>query len=99
MFSSFAYLIDVSRILGAVMAAFQSTGLISDATIDDTDGRLVNWRLHLPEGKRDVLRGSGEVDEVLFFAHMNFNVLVLPRSHHFSVLRLGNRVGIITWTM
>lgn len=56
------------------MAAAVTNDEITDAIIDDADGRLVNWKFHLPEDKRDILRENGEVDEPLFQAHMNYNV-------------------------
>jgi hypothetical protein len=73
-FSSFAYLIDVVRIMGSVMAIVGHGGNFSESLVDDVDGELVNWELHLPEDKKDVLRGDGETDEPLFYAHMALNV-------------------------
>jgi hypothetical protein len=60
--------------MGSVMAVVGECGNFSDALVDDTDGQMVNWALHLPEDKKDVLRGDGETDEPLFHAHMIFNV-------------------------
>lgn len=47
---------------------------ISDSMVDDADGSLVNWKFHLPDDKKNILRPNGEIDEPLFQAHMNFNV-------------------------
>ena len=74
-FSSFAYLIDIQRMMGSIMAA--STSLIDkspDMVLEDADGNLMNWKLHLPDVKKDILRSDGDIDEPLFQAHMNFNV-------------------------
>jgi hypothetical protein len=73
-FSSFTYLIDVVRIMGTVMAVVGDNGNFSESLVDDADGALMNWELHLPENKKDVLRGDRETDEPLFHAHMAFNV-------------------------
>ena len=56
------------------MAVVGESGSFTDALVDDTDGALVNWELHLPNSKKDVLRSDGETDEPLFHAHMVFNV-------------------------
>ncbi|KAH8590647.1 hypothetical protein B0O99DRAFT_302703 [Bisporella sp. PMI_857] len=83
-FSSFAYLIDVLKILGSLMAVVNATGSNPDSIIDDTDSSLLNWKLHLPDSKKDVLRTDGEIDEPLFHAHMYYNVIQVvlhrPRS-------------------
>jgi hypothetical protein len=73
-FSSYTYLIDIVRIMGSVMAVVGHGGNFSESLVDDTDGALVNWEMHLPEEKKDVLRADGETDEPLFHAHMAFNV-------------------------
>jgi hypothetical protein len=74
-YSSFAYLIDITRILGAAMTAVVAgDGEVSDHIISDADGALVNWKFHLPDEKKDILKANGEIDEPLFHAHMDFNV-------------------------
>lgn len=40
------------------------------------DTRLVNWALHLPAEKRLNVEHHGEVDEILFQAHMLYNTQV-----------------------
>ena len=68
-------MIDVKKILGSIMVASASLiGDIPDTVIDDADGNLTNWKLHLPDDKKDVLRSNGEIDEPMFQAHMSFNV-------------------------
>ena len=37
------------------------------------DTRLVYWALHLPASKRLQVEDRGEVDEILFQAHMLYN--------------------------
>ncbi|PWW72308.1 hypothetical protein C7212DRAFT_354685 [Tuber magnatum] len=62
-FSSFAYRIDAVRILGQVLAA----------TSDAADASLVNWGLHLPDCKKELVGKDCRVDEMLFQAHMVIN--------------------------
>lgn len=38
--------------------------------VDITDADLVNWSLHLPSSKRDMLGNNSQVDEILFQAQM-----------------------------
>jgi hypothetical protein len=45
-------------------------------TIDRIDAHLVNWRLHLPDTKKDFINNEGRLDEMLFQAHMITEALV-----------------------
>ena len=38
--------------------------------ISRVDAHLVNWRLHLPESKKKIIGGDGQLDEMIFQAHM-----------------------------
>ncbi len=38
--------------------------------VDRVDAHLVNWRLHLPESKKELINSDGQLDEMLFQAHM-----------------------------
>jgi hypothetical protein len=38
--------------------------------VDVVDSYLVNWRLHLPASKLEIVNNDGQIDEVLFQAHM-----------------------------
>lgn len=38
--------------------------------VDVVDSYLVNWRLHLPANKLEIVNNDGQIDEVLFQAHM-----------------------------
>lgn len=38
--------------------------------VDVVDSYLVNWRLHLPANKLEIVNNDGHIDEVLFQAHM-----------------------------
>jgi hypothetical protein len=68
-FSSFAYRIAALRNMGRILRLQQIT-FQDDPIIDQTDAYLVNWTLHLPESKRLVADGAGQIDEMLFQAQM-----------------------------
>jgi hypothetical protein len=72
-FSSFTYLIDLGRILGAILEVGTEVGLPFDPGVIKADSNLVNWALYLPKSKKSVIKESGSADEILFQAHMLFN--------------------------
>ena len=41
--------------------------------MESADTCLTNWSLHLPSEKRKPINRDGQVDEVLFVAHMIIN--------------------------
>ncbi|KAL5117250.1 hypothetical protein ACEQ8H_004809 [Pleosporales sp. CAS-2024a] len=69
-FSSFTYLIDAVRILGKVFECARLDSTFEYHAVDVVDQYLCNWRLHLPASKLDIVNNDGQVDEVLFQAHM-----------------------------
>lgn len=83
-FSSFAYRIDAVRILGQVLAVGQGSDP-EDPKADAADASLVNWGLHLPECKKELVGEDRRVDEILFQAHMVVNAASIylhrPKSH------------------
>jgi len=68
-YSSFTYRIAAVRNLGRVLQ-FRQITFPDDPAISRTDAHLVNWRLHLPDSKRNIIDSSGRLDEMLFQAHM-----------------------------
>lgn len=68
-YSSFTYRIAAMRNLGRVLASRQIM-LPDIPTINRIDAYLVNWRLHLPDAKKDFINHEGHLDEMLFQAHM-----------------------------
>jgi hypothetical protein len=68
-YSSFAYRIAAMRNLGRVL---QSRAIVmpDGPIVDRVDAYLVNWRLHLPDNKKDFINAEGQLDEMLFQAHM-----------------------------
>ncbi|UKZ52834.1 hypothetical protein TrVGV298_006621 [Trichoderma virens] len=69
-FSSFAYLIDATRILGTTLAAGDVANKSAYTLVQNAEANLMSWDLHLPRAKRDPVQSNGTVDEVLFKAHM-----------------------------
>jgi hypothetical protein len=69
-FSSFTYLIDAIRILGKVFEVSRLDAQFEYHAVDVVDSYLVNWRLHLPASKLEIVNNAGRIDEVLFQAHM-----------------------------
>lgn len=69
-FSSFTYLIDAIRILGKVFEVARLDSTFEYHAVDVVDSYLVNWRMHLPASKMNIVDNDGVIDEVLFQAHM-----------------------------
>ena len=72
-FSSFAYLIDATRILGTTLAAGDIANKSAYSFVKNAEANLMSWDLHLPRSKRDPVQSDGTVDEILFKAHMTKN--------------------------
>ncbi|KYK56961.1 glucoamylase [Drechmeria coniospora] len=68
-FSSFAYRILCGRNLGKFMRTPPILGP-EDENLARIEALLTNWRLHLPQDKRDALQRDGKLDEMMFQAHM-----------------------------
>ncbi|KAL7947408.1 N-terminal binuclear Zn cluster-containing/DNA binding domain-containing protein [Trichoderma barbatum] len=68
-FSSFAYRVLCGRNLGRFMRTPPIYGP-DDENLERIENLLTNWRLHLPEDKRDSLQADGQLDEMMFQAHM-----------------------------
>lgn len=68
-FSSFSYRILCARNLGKFMRTPPIYGP-EDENLGRIEALLTNWRLHLPSSKRDALHKSGQLDEMMFQAHM-----------------------------
>ncbi|KAL2017031.1 hypothetical protein VTK56DRAFT_2675 [Thermocarpiscus australiensis] len=67
-FSSFAYRIAAARNLGRFMR-MPNIMFPDDDTVNRVEALLTNWRLHLPESKRDDLSKDCQLDEMMFQAH------------------------------
>lgn len=72
-FSSFAYLIDLSHSLGVILALGTEPGEPFEPGVVAADAILINWGLYLPRQKHLIMGGPGEIDEILFQAHILCN--------------------------
>lgn len=68
-YSSFAYRIAGIRNMGRVLALFRTVHYDEQA-VSRVDAHLVNWRLHLPGSKKTFFGSDGQLDEMIFQAHM-----------------------------
>ncbi|OTB04997.1 hypothetical protein M426DRAFT_57731 [Hypoxylon sp. CI-4A] len=68
-FSSFAYRVASIRNLGRMMR-LPNNGLPNEENVNKIESLLSNWRMHLPESKRDSLNKDCQLDEMMFQAHM-----------------------------
>ncbi|KAJ6788676.1 hypothetical protein PWT90_07252 [Aphanocladium album] len=68
-FSSFSYRILCGRNLGRFMRTPPMQGP-DDDNLARIEALLTNWRLHLPQNKKDALQKNGMLDEMMFQAHM-----------------------------
>lgn len=76
-FSSFTYRIAAIRNLGRMMRMPQIM-YPGDDTISRIEALLTNWRLHLPESKRDDLNKNCKLDEMMFQAHFITHAYAKP---------------------
>ena len=68
-YSSFTYRIAAVRNLGRILAS-RKHGVPDEPTVDRIDAHVVNWRLHMPQGKKNIIDSGGNLDEMLFQAYM-----------------------------
>jgi len=76
-FSSFTYLIDLTRVTGSLLGFDRLPARELETAVNNADAMLVNWKLHLPREKQGVVDKNEEVDEILFFAQHQLQVLLL----------------------
>lgn len=73
-FSSFSYLIDLTRIVGCLLNIDSLPIKEREVAVANSDARLVNWKLHLPPEKQGIIDKNEQVDEMLFRCHFLINV-------------------------
>lgn len=67
-FSSFAYRIAAARNLGRFMR--MPNMMFPDGEgVARVEALLTNWKIHLPDSKRDDLNKNCQLDEMMFQAH------------------------------
>ncbi|KAF7924984.1 uncharacterized protein EAE98_007072 [Botrytis deweyae] len=69
-YSSFTYRISAIRNLGRLLTGKMINPHPDSSAVDRLDAYLVNFRLHLPDNKRQLVSGDGKLDEMLFQANM-----------------------------
>lgn len=69
-FSSFAYRVEATHILGAVLALNGSLEGVDDFQIETIDAHLSSLEMQLPISQRAVYGTHGTVDEMRFQAQM-----------------------------
>ncbi|KAF4998690.1 hypothetical protein FGRMN_3016 [Fusarium graminum] len=88
-FSSFSYRIEAATILGRVLLLNQMKNTSHDHT-QSIENSLLSWSNHLPTEKLEIVDSYGNIDEMMFQAHMIIALasmlLHLPRSNLFSLL-------------
>ncbi|CEL02047.1 hypothetical protein ASPCAL01622 [Aspergillus calidoustus] len=86
-FSSFAELVGLTRSLDLALAARQNmTSATAPAVCANTDASVTAWRSLLPHSKRDLVRGDGSVDELLFKANIIIHTYVVDLHRQLSTL-------------
>ncbi|KIW15417.1 hypothetical protein PV08_05463 [Exophiala spinifera] len=72
-YSSFAYVVEATYILGSVLALGPDTFAVTDPQVEAIDASITNYFLSLPPGKREIVGQCGRVDECLLMAHLLAN--------------------------
>ncbi|KAL2260213.1 hypothetical protein VTK26DRAFT_5863 [Humicola hyalothermophila] len=67
-FSSFTYRIAAIRNMGRFMYS-GNTSFPDDESVNRVQTMLTNWKMHLPDSKRDDLNKNCQLDEMMFQAH------------------------------
>jgi hypothetical protein len=75
-FSSFAYLIGAVQSAATAISITPKIAAVEDSThlIQAVDCSLDGWRLLLPPEHKDVMNENGEIDELMFQAHLLIHV-------------------------
>ena len=75
-FSSFAYLIGAVQCAASAISATPKITAEEDSmhVIQAADCSLDGWRLLLPQDRQQVMSETGEIDELMFQAHLLIHV-------------------------
>ncbi|KAI0412910.1 hypothetical protein F5X98DRAFT_391336 [Xylaria grammica] len=76
-FSSLTYLIALVRIGRSIRRLCERSKDHPTRTVVWADALLMNWKLHLPSDKQQVFTENGEIDDVMFQAHILFHSLCI----------------------
>lgn len=77
MFSSFAYLIGAIRCAGRAILSAPRAAPVDDTSlqlIQVADSMIEAWLLLLPPSRASAMNNNGEIDELMFQAHLLIHV-------------------------
>ncbi|KAJ5355161.1 uncharacterized protein N7496_012373 [Penicillium cataractarum] len=88
-FSSFAYLIGAVRCIASAISTVPKIAGNEGSTnvIQSADSILKGWLLLLPENRKQVMDKAGEIDELMFQAHMLIHVATVVLHRPLSDLK------------
>ncbi|KAJ5052719.1 hypothetical protein J3E72DRAFT_232629 [Bipolaris maydis] len=85
-YSSMTYLYDAAMVVAFIMNTFIQTAVINEALVESCDAKFAIWTSLLPSCKKDPLRLNGEVDEIMFMAHMVIAIVMSTIHRPYSSL-------------
>ncbi|PYH87852.1 hypothetical protein BO71DRAFT_489239 [Aspergillus ellipticus CBS 707.79] len=90
-FSSFAYLIGAVRCAAIAILSVPKTARKEDSTqvIQAADAALNGWVLLLPKNHKQVMSKTGEIDELMFQAHLLIHVATIGLHRPYSDLKFS----------
>ncbi|KAK1590942.1 uncharacterized protein LY79DRAFT_553648 [Colletotrichum navitas] len=90
-FSSFAYLITAVRCAALAISTTSKVASREDSAqiIQNADSIIEGWSLLLPRDRKQVMTKTGEIDELLFQAHLVTNVATIGLHRPLSDLRFN----------
>ncbi|KAL2822420.1 hypothetical protein BJX63DRAFT_441109 [Aspergillus granulosus] len=90
-FSSFAYLIGAVRCAALAIATLPKRVVKEDSMhiIQAADSALDGWLLLLPKGQKQVMSKTGEIDELMFQAHLIIHVATVGIHRPLSDLKFN----------
>ncbi|KAJ5577547.1 uncharacterized protein N7459_006511 [Penicillium hispanicum] len=90
-FSSFAYLIGAVQCAASAISITPKIAAVEDSThlIQAVDCSLDGWRLLLPPEHKHVMDENGEIDELLFQAHLLIHVSTIGLHRPLSALKFN----------
>ncbi|KAJ5621461.1 hypothetical protein N7528_006244 [Penicillium herquei] len=90
-FSSFAYLIGAVRCAALAISMGPKIAASDDSPriIQTADSSLNGWLLMLPKGRKQVMNKAGEIDELIFQAHLLIHVATIGLHRPYSDLKFN----------
>jgi hypothetical protein len=85
-YSSLVYLYDMTTIIAHIMTSFLETGYLAESTVSTCGTKLAIWFSLLPSLKKKCLQKNGDMDEVMFTAHMIHAIAISTLHRPFSAL-------------